>query len=441
MNGTPKRGRASVCSVYFPAGGPRRLEDTAYLESRGLRISPADFDGAEWAIDLEHPRWGAATLACMPQISLPPREVLDCTCGLSDDDRASIASAANGLQLFVEPGAANVLRERKTMLRFAGAVMGDTGLAVADHASQLFWTPKMLEDELCHDADLDITGVFVTHAVYDPDAPRKEDEDAPTRWMHTHGLAELGAFDFDILRPTDDLHGAAYDGVRALAFAIVEGEAAPDEPRFRLAFPRGEVALVRADVFQVRASKPHAALRDHDESHSSDRVVLCDPPARGPLAMLRKGPRPSRFLSREIGDHTVFQFTKNATALMAERARNTFGVFQSLFAELARFEFPALVKLGYETDLGNGSHEHLWFQVNAVRDSTVDATLVNSPHAIARMKEGDRGEHAAERLTDWTIMTPLGAITPRDLRGARMIREDPEKVAQLVAMMRAMGLA
>lgn len=39
MNGTPKRGRASVCSVYFPAGGLRRLEDTAYLESRGLRTS------------------------------------------------------------------------------------------------------------------------------------------------------------------------------------------------------------------------------------------------------------------------------------------------------------------------------------------------------------------------------------------------------------------
>ncbi|HZW09988.1 MAG TPA: DUF4026 domain-containing protein [Phycisphaerales bacterium] len=441
MTTPPQSDRQGYCSVFFPRTGPLRLDDMGYLECHGLRISPGSFEGAAWALELGHRQWGRATLFCMPELPLPSREVLRFTSGLCEEERDSIASARSGLQILVPPQTKNVLRDRKRMLRFAQAVMGSDGLAVADHASKLFWTARALEDELCHDADLDITGLFVTHAVYsESDTRQNGDEHPPTRWMHTHGLAELGALDFDILRPNAELHGGAYDAVRALAFAIVEGEVWPGAPPYQLGNPRGGVALVRADVFQVRAAPADAALRDHDEAHSSDRVVVCDPPAGGPLALLRGRPRPSRFLSRGINDRSVIHFTKGATELMAERARNTYGVFRTLFGDLQHFELPALVKLGYETDLRGGNVEHLWFQVHGVRDSIIDATLINRPYAIAGMHEGQRAEHPAERLTDWSFMTPLGSITPRDFRAARAIRENPGRMAQFLATLRMMGV-
>jgi hypothetical protein len=74
--------------------------------------------------------------------------------------------------------------------------------------------------------------------------------------------------------------------------------------------------------------------------------------------------------------------------------------------------------------------EHLWFEVHDVKNDHLDATLVNDPFDISSMKVGDRRHHAAELVTDWAIMTPLGQLTPRSLELARKLRELRPKILE-----------
>src|SRR5207248_2514776 len=78
--------------------------------------------------------------------------------------------------------------------------------------------PEALDDELCHDADLDIESLYTLHAVTGDEAG-----DEAVIWLHSHGLAEIGLFDFDVLRPSEDLLGRGRDALRAVAFAILDG--------------------------------------------------------------------------------------------------------------------------------------------------------------------------------------------------------------------------
>jgi hypothetical protein len=73
--------------------------------------------------------------------------------------------------------------------------------------------------------------------------------------------------------------------------------------------------------------------------------------------------------------------------------------------------------------------------VHHVGGSDVDCTLINQPFHVSKMKKGDRSRQPLAMLTDWSIMTPFGAINPRSQASARFIREHPE----LLAMMKMMG--
>jgi hypothetical protein len=66
----------------------------------------------------------------------------------------------------------------------------------------------------------------------------------------------------------------------------------------------------------------------------------------------------------------------------------------------------------------------------------VDATLVNAPFHIARLREGERGRHPLDLLSDWTIMTPFGAVTPRQSKTLRFIREHRDRLRELAAAAR-----
>jgi hypothetical protein len=53
---------------------------------------------------------------------------------------------------------------------------------------------------------------------------------------------------------------------------------------------------------------------------------------------------------------------------------------------------------------------------------TVDATLTNAPHRVPSLTAGQRGEFGLDRLTDWTILSPEGPMTPRNVSAARRLR-------------------
>ena len=63
----------------------------------------------------------------------------------------------------------------------------------------------------------------------------------------------------------------------------------------------------------------------------------------------------------------------------------------------------------------------------------LDGTLVNRPIDVD-LREGTRGRHPLDLLTDWTIITPIGQVTPRSQLVARRLREHGDEV--LAAMRR-----
>src|SRR5262249_43409139 len=131
-----------------------------------------------------------------------------------ETERETIARDARSvLTLNVPPHTGDALRDRKQFLRFMAAVLGRDGVAGHDLIAQMFWSQERLAEELQHDAPLDIIHMHVLHVVRQPDGV----------WLHSHGLAEMGFVDFDVLRPAEELTANQFDLLRSIAFHIVEG--------------------------------------------------------------------------------------------------------------------------------------------------------------------------------------------------------------------------
>jgi hypothetical protein len=382
-----------------------------------VSCTPAKASAGEvWAADVAHPLWGAARVACLRQPFSPPPELIDHTLALAEDEKARARTGQTAISVLVSGRPTNVLRDRKRLLFWLRSLMPLGGVVGVDDGSTLFWSQAMLDDELAHDADLDIESLYTIHAVQDARDPQR------IGWLHTHGLEELRVFDVDVVQPSPTFVAHCSDPVRALAFAALEGAIAPDTDRFSLAHPGGDVRLVRVDRYHAEASPEHQQLREPDAVHSGRRAVICEP-VGGLLGRWRTRPAPSRFLSHLNTDGFVVPFSTDATALMSERARQTFGVFRDLKDEFDSLDLPSLVKLGYEVEGGGPTErEHLWFAVHRVLGDKVDATLANTPHRVPSLTAGQRGEFGLDRLTDWTILSPEGPMTPRNVSAARRLR-------------------
>ena len=314
-----------------------------------------------------------------------------------------------------------VLADRKTMLRFARALLGEDGVVAIDMASQIPWSRAALDEELAHDAELDIQSLFCLHIVVDDPAGAAE---TGSPWMHTHGLQELGAFDLDVLGAHPTFVSSSADLFRALAFRALGGDVAPGADRVLYAYPRRALGLVPADRFMREASDSWRALRDADH-HDDHRVVLCDPSGRRLFGLGGSRPEPLSLARRPFPEPFAAIFPKDATALMARRAQATVALFRSMAAEFEPFGVHVLAKLGLATR--SGDREHLWFEVHELGDSDLDGTLVNRPIDVD-VRRGTRARYPLDLLTDWTILTPIGQINPRSQLVARKLRAHGDEV-------------
>lgn len=404
-----------VGSVYFRGTWPLRAEEFGFLAARGIQMRPTEGGANEeviWSVDLAHPEWGEAKLACRRSMPLLPPALVDWDPGLTRGEAEAIKASGTCVQILANSRRGHLLKDRKNALMYLGAVMGADGVCAVDHVSQRTWSRAALEAETAHGADVDVESLFSLHVVQGEDG----------LWLHTHGLAQIGLFDFDILNPSESAYEPGSDLVRAVAFAVLEGNLKPggEVELFSNSSPIRAVAV--AD-FEAKASRGHLALRDDpDGSHRESRVVLCDS-AGGLLGRLRSKPRPSAYLMRPLEDGTVIHYSSEASALMGERALSTYPLFRQMGERLKAYEPPMLAKLGYETDRDKGVREYLWFHVHEAGETELEATLLNQPHGIGRMKEGERGRHPITRLADWQIPSPLGAITPRQTLPWRALQE------------------
>jgi uncharacterized protein YegJ (DUF2314 family) len=412
--------------VFFRGSIAPQSHEFNFLQKLNIKIRPDTAAGNEaWAVRLSHPVWGTARLAAPVKTTPIPKPILQFDARLDPSEKAEAALGRSGVKVEVEGEKGDVLRDRKRLLRFLNAVMGSDGLIALDLTAYRFWSRAALADELCHDADLDIDSLFTIHAIYD--------EQKTTRWYHTHGLAEIGFFDFDVIRPHADLISArCHDFARAVAFGIVEEKVQPSTPVARLS-SAGPIRLVEIGEFNRRASKPDKLCRDTDELHNKNRTVLCDPVRPSWVHRFFPPPvTPSKLLSGPQGEFMVY-FPSHATRLMEKRARKTYSMFRVLTDEFAELKSKPIVKLGYRIDGGGEDDlEHMWFEVNALHEDSIDATLVNQPNHISKMKTGDRHRHSLEKLTDWMLIGPVGTINPRDTRAARIARANREKILEVL---------
>jgi hypothetical protein len=425
---------------------PRWEEFVPAMTKAGVRYKAADPGSkAHWHLRLGHDQWGKAEVYAARNAPPFPKEMIELAWRLTDEEKREARAGGVELIMAVEASAKHVLRDRKRLLRYMGLFMGGEGVLAYDTASGTCWSRGGLDEELAHDADLDIDAIFSIHAVVEsgPQGPgdksvqREPDSDQTPYWVHTHGLAELGAFDFDILAPSPSIWDSMGDLSRVIAFGIVEGAWKQGE---RALLSEGvEVLCAPVEEFHAKAGKADRALRENDENHNRDRVVLCDPPKKGLGSILGNSGalRPSTVLRSFEGEELPLPFSSGASELMAQRARRTVGVFERWFQKFSPLGLPALIKAGYETDAGGT--EHLWFKVERVEGSAIRATLVNKPWDIPRMYEGQECSVPFERLSDWTIMTPAGSITPRSMKAARFIEANFGRFQKMMAEMRAAG--
>jgi hypothetical protein len=427
-----KRSEPSLGLVFFRGTAAHRPEEYQFLTKLGVsgKLRKPE-DGAYWQLDLEHKKWGSATMVALRDPPMPPKMILDFSAGLSEEDREEMAGAGWAVAITVPASRGHILRDRKNLLRYLRAVMGDDGIAALDNQSQLFWTRGALDDELQHDADLDVDGIYCFHAVTDD---RGDDDESPIPWVHTHGLGELGAYDFDILDCHPDLaSGTGADGLRAVAFAVLEGVVKPGA-EFPLKFPGKSIRAVDAAEFQARASPAWLAKRGDDGTHQSRRVVLCESGA-GFLGRLfgKGGPTPYKGFM-ESPEGCVFHMSDAATELSAERARLTLSLFGRFKEEFAEFEPMTLAKIGCKTS--TGGREHPWFVIETVAGEALTGTCANDPIDIPGLKNGDRVTKPVADLTDWVVMLPMGTLNPRSMRVARFIRSHLPEMREIMAQAR-----
>lgn len=420
-----------MAALLFGADPPGEEAMRLRLQAHGVEVSDGSPDpSSEWGFVVRHPVHGVGRVARprgkAEQDFLPGELMLRSAPNLTVREATVLRSAraAIGVVLAVEAGGSprRALRDGKRLLWFARTALGDDGLGAIDVDAQRPWSPAELDDELAHDADLDVESVFGVHAVSDGGV---------VRWLHSHGLAELGSFDFDIIDPSPRLFAPGVYALRALASAILEGAVTPSTPSFDLAQPGGRVRFVPAADFDRGATARGGRTPDAVRGHVEARAVVCEP--AGWLGRLLGRVEPSRFLSSSaIPDGTVFMLSTEATTRLADRARRTLGRMWSLREELGERCGPALAKLGYPTP--SGSREHLWFEVHRFLDGRLDATCVNAPWEVPELAQGKRGEHDVALVSDWVILTPVGPITPASQTAARRLREAGQRPSGMASV-------
>ncbi|MEM1184384.1 MAG: DUF2314 domain-containing protein [Planctomycetota bacterium] len=405
-------------SILYKGTSLPKIDKFVALQSLGLELARLKDPGERnaWGLSLRHPDWGKAYLYCPKKAVAPSTDDLVFAYGLAPDEPEEIGRSGMSLLLAMKPQGGNVLEERKTLMRFGRAVMGDDGLAFYDPGAMRYWTAPALDDELIHDAALDVESIFCVHAV-------TADGQTPS-WVHTHGLGELGAYDFDIINPSRER--VSGDAIRAIAFSTLEGHVEPGVTDIGLFMGEPGFDAVDAAEFDRVGPPKEVEVRDTAD-HTERRVVLCDPPKRRIFG--RSGPKASSVFQK-AKDFGPCAFSESATDLMADRAAKTFHLVPEIAEDLAEFEFPTLVKIGYDTD--GGSIEHLWFEYRGMRNGQIDGELVNQPFDIASMNQGDRGLHDPGRVSDWQTMNPAGPINPRSLMGWRAIQANKDKLREMM---------
>ncbi len=376
------------------------------LLASGVLLSRRSGTTPGLVLDLAHPGWGSASLVALPDAPASPPPFAEVEPELTVAERARLATTRTAATLFVRSRARSREEAAKDQLRYARAALGQAGVGVLDSGSGRIWSPEALAEELAHDAPLDVSSLFSRHLVERPGGGGR-------LWLHTHGLAEAGGFDLDVLDPSEDLCRADDPGLAVLAASILEGRVAELTEHYELGRPGGAIGLVPVIEFSRSATWDWALeVRDaEDPHHNQDRAVVCEPLAG------RARPRPARLFRRPWSRRFGFALPPRFAEVRRQRAQATLEPML-----LAGWKGPgsgcrALVEVatGREaaTASGRGS---TWGELVAVAGRVL---RVRSLGGAGGPRKGTGLAVDADQVIGWEVLTPRGRLDPTRRAPAR----------------------
>jgi uncharacterized protein YegJ (DUF2314 family) len=225
-------------------------------------------------------------------------------------------------------------------------------------------------------------------------------------WLHTHGLGRCGSIELDVMNVPPDGAGLIGQLINAVASLLIErGVPEPGEPFF--AGQDIELVWLPWEEAVAHVERTGAGSRiDRDESHAGARGVLLSPARDSD----EKYESPAVYLPM-LEQNPLLFVSDSETERMALLASERLPRFLRLLEQYgSKPGWTFLVKLGYTMDEAESpfDREHLWFEVHGYEAGEVDATLLNEPYRISRMKEGARARHSLDRLSDWSVVSMHG---------------------------------
>jgi hypothetical protein len=257
-------------------------------------------------------------------------------------------------------------------------------------------------------------------------------DETASAWLHTHGLWRCGLPELEMIEVPIRYVDRAAELLAGLAGRMLEeGIPAPGEPF--AAGPGLEVTFQPWQVVTRRLGDAPGGIEDRigmpGDAHVGVRAVVCSAEYQGDRA---ESSWPREVLERiDRGEGSLF-LSQHETHRLAERARGAWPRFVGAFATvsprlLAVAATPPadvddtsvrfLVKAGLtkETSGDEAAREHLWFVVRRCEGSRFQGELLNQPVLVTSLKRGDVTWIERQRVSDWSVVTPLGSYGPADL--------------------------
>lgn len=359
-------------------------------------------------------RLGSCKIACAftPHAEMSLRMFGD---GLSDEEVERAKDAMVAIRVD-GPVPLPVLQGYHHRLRLLHAAAPDA-LAVFDDGQGLWRGPTWLETTAQCSVPPGPRSLYTTHVVaQDPDDPDGR------AWIHTHGLNRCGSIDLEALDVPAMQVGVLQEVMDATAAAFLEDGVSPAGEIIDVVHGNAVTWLPWERALAETPPRGPGRREDRDEIHSSASGVLLLSARHG-----RRGGKPLfEPLAAQISGNSrglMVRLPKAESLRRAAMATERFPLFRDAFRRFGdQPGFQFLVDLGYgpdeDRDAGIDAElparpvEHMWFEVHAVDGLRVEATLLDDPHTVRRMKRGDRGWHAVDELGTWAIVSPLGLFEP-----------------------------
>lgn len=237
-------------------------------------------------------------------------------------------------------------------------------------------------------------------------------------WLHTHGLCRCGLTELEIVQSSKEHANDHAEIIIHLASRLLDKEER-DNDIYYLAKIGDDIPIVVTYLLWTEALDKYKNLKlggfkDRENNHNSRTSLI--------FAVRSENDGEDLIYSKvsiydqlwETGNPMFFISTEE-TARMKALAMERFGLIKKATQTL---ECTVLIKVGLEIDekyreeAGNGVKEHIWFELQELKDNSFTAVLTQDTYWVDSMHKGSVGEYTVDDVTDWRIFTEGTAIEP-----------------------------